>query len=204
MQEIRSFTYQILKGCSEMHAKHIVHRDLKLENVLLADNGVVKIADFGASKVIEPGSCQNTPYVVSRYYRAPELILATTEYGPEIDIWAVGCMIFHFVTGTPLFPGDSEGMQILEQAAALGFPDEDELTRMKSKIPANSFDFFKQLKSAYSGSLKGADMDKIFECYIPNQKDRSDCIELMLLCLKWVPQERITALQALSHPFLQP
>lgn len=99
LEQIKSFTYQIFQGCQEMHEKRIVHRDLKLENVLLTEDMTVKIADFGASKVIEEGSKQNTPYVVSRYYRAPELILAATGYGPEIDIWAVGCMLFNFVTG---------------------------------------------------------------------------------------------------------
>lgn len=122
LDDVRSYVHQIFLGCRQMHELNIVHRDLKLENVLLTASGKVKICDFGASKVIEPGSAQNTPYVVSRYYRAPELILSATKYHASIDVWAVGCMIFQFITGQPLFPGDSEGLQLVEQAAILGFP----------------------------------------------------------------------------------
>lgn len=52
----------------------------------------------------------NTPYVVSRYYRAPELILGSHHYDVSIDVWAVGCILFELITKTPLFPGDSEGL----------------------------------------------------------------------------------------------
>jgi len=69
-----------------MHEMKIVHRDLKPENILLK-NGQVKICDFGSSKFIDERTFMNTPYVVSRYYRAPELILASTKYGGSIDIW---------------------------------------------------------------------------------------------------------------------
>jgi serine/threonine protein kinase len=69
-----------------MHKLKILHRDLKPENVLIKD-GQVRICDFGSSKVIDDEDFKNTPYVVSRYYRAPELILACTKYNDKIDIW---------------------------------------------------------------------------------------------------------------------
>ena len=93
-----------------MHDLGICHRDLKPENVLLKDNEV-RICDLGASKKLD---CQepymNTPYVVSRYYRAPELIMAVNKYDTSIDIWATACIIFELITRTPLFPGDTEGL----------------------------------------------------------------------------------------------
>ena len=58
----------------------------------------------------------NTPYVVSRYYRAPELIMGSSLYDCSIDIWSTGCILFELITRTPMFPGDAEGLQILEQA----------------------------------------------------------------------------------------
>ena len=70
-----------------MHAKNIVHRDLKPENVLLKDDNFVRICDFGSSKIMNPSCTKNTPYVVSRYYRAPELILACKDYSDRVDIW---------------------------------------------------------------------------------------------------------------------
>lgn len=77
-----------------MHALKIIHRDLKPENVLIK-NGVAKICDLGSSKVIDDVNFQNTPYVVSRYYRAPELLLACTCYNDRIDIW--GNQFFSFL-----------------------------------------------------------------------------------------------------------
>ena len=76
---------------------------------------VVKICDLGAAKVLSQDKL-NTPYVVSRYYRAPELILGSNHYDCSIDVWSVGCILFELITRTPLFPGDAEGLQILEQA----------------------------------------------------------------------------------------
>lgn len=69
-----------------MHDSKIIHRDLKPENVLLK-NGHAKICDFGSSKFFSENNSKNTPYVVSRYYRAPELIFACTRYNESIDIW---------------------------------------------------------------------------------------------------------------------
>ena len=100
-----------------MHDLGISHRDLKPENVLLKD-GIVRICDVGSSKVLDDpkysANPMNTPYVVSRYYRAPELILGTNRYNESIDIWAAGCILFELMTKRPLFPGDSEGLQLVE------------------------------------------------------------------------------------------
>lgn len=118
-----------------MHELRIVHRDLKPENILIRNN-IVKICDFGSSKFIDesPGSYKNTPYVVSRYYRAPELIFASNKYNEAIDIWAVGCILFELITRTPLFPGDTEGLQILEQCCVLGTPKSEEIEKLKETV----------------------------------------------------------------------
>ena len=92
---IKSYAYQILKGLRFVHSKGIAHRDLKpfiidvyiySENILVNKQDVVKLCDFGSSKVIDPKG-KNTPYIVSRYYRAPELILCISNYTTAIDIW---------------------------------------------------------------------------------------------------------------------
>jgi len=84
---------------------------------------VVKICDFGSAKVLRDSN--NTPYIVSRYYRAPELILAVSDYTNKIDIWAIGCIFAEFITLRPLFPGKTEGSQLIEQVAILGLPSKD-------------------------------------------------------------------------------
>ena len=86
MDKIKNFMRQILTGMKYVHSKGICHRDLKPENILMNKEGVVKICDFGSAKVLSPNGL-NTPYIVSRYYRAPELILACSDYTHAIDIW---------------------------------------------------------------------------------------------------------------------
>lgn len=110
MNDIKRFSKEIFNGLNNMHMKGVAHRDLKPENILLKD-GTIKICDVGSSKILDtnPG-CMNTPYVVSRYYRAPELLLACNKYDFTIDMWAAGCIIFELLLKTPMFPGDQEGI----------------------------------------------------------------------------------------------
>lgn len=135
----------------------VSHRDLKPENILLkqksgrhskeASNMVVKVADLGAAKVLDRSDRRmNTPYVVSRYYRAPELILGSHYYDTSIDVWSAGCILFELMTRTPLFPGDSEGLQLLEQAQILGMPSDRELTKLSQMCEAPAIQLFKRNK----------------------------------------------------------
>jgi len=78
---------QIFEGMSYVHKQKVCHRDLKPENILLTKEGIIKICDFGSAKVLDEEGALNTPYIVSRYYRAPELILACSDYTNKIDIW---------------------------------------------------------------------------------------------------------------------
>ncbi len=115
------------------HHKGVCHRDLKPENILMNAEGVVKICDFGSAKVLSPSGL-NTPYIVSRYYRAPELILACSDYTNAIDVWAIGCILAEFLTRRPIFPGKTEGSQLIEQIAILGLPTKDELKAMSPQM----------------------------------------------------------------------
>jgi glycogen synthase kinase 3 beta len=118
-----------------MHSVGVVHRDLKPENILLKEEAksknlplTVKIGDLGTSKKLDRSSRRmNTPYVVSRFYRSPDLILGSTHYDFSIDIWAAGCILFELLARTPLFPGDSEGMQLFEHALIIGSPTHKEV-----------------------------------------------------------------------------
>lgn len=125
MAEVRKFMKQIFEGMKYVHSKNVTHRDLKPENILLTEDGIIKICDFGSAKVLDEEGSLNTPYIVSRYYRAPELILACSDYTNKIDIWAIGCIFAELLTLRPLFPGKTEGSQLIEQVAILGLPTKE-------------------------------------------------------------------------------
>ena len=110
MPTLKKYAREIFNGLNHMHELGIVHRDLKPENILLKDSEI-RICDVGSSKMLDTSDAKmNTPYVVSRYYRAPELILACNRYDYSIDTWAVGCILFELLLKTPMFPGDAEGI----------------------------------------------------------------------------------------------
>jgi glycogen synthase kinase 3 beta len=134
MAKIKHYVKGIFNGLRNMHSLGISHRDLKPENILLKDEEV-RICDLGSSKILDMSITRmNTPYVVSRYYRAPELILASNKYDLSIDIWSTGCIIFELLTRTPMFPGETEGLQVVEMQQILGPPSKEELEFYKQHL----------------------------------------------------------------------
>ena len=103
------------------------------------DKKIVKICDFGSAKVLSPNGL-NTPYIVSRYYRAPELILACSDYTHAIDVWAIGCILAEFLTLRPIFPGKTEGSQLIEQCAILGLPSKEQMAQMSSMMQQSTIE----------------------------------------------------------------
>lgn len=104
---IQYFLYQILRGMLYIHSSSIIHRDLKPSNLLLNKNCDLKICDFGLARGLEPGETdgQLTEYVVTRWYRAPEVILNASNYTKALDVWSIGCIMAELLGRTPLFPG---------------------------------------------------------------------------------------------------
>ncbi|XP_024440103.1 mitogen-activated protein kinase homolog MMK2 isoform X2 [Populus trichocarpa] len=100
----RYFLYQLLRGLKYVHSANVLHRDLKPSNLFLNANCDLKIGDFGLARTTSETDFM-TEYVVTRWYRAPELLLNCSEYTAAIDIWSVGCILGEIMTGQPLFPG---------------------------------------------------------------------------------------------------
>lgn len=119
---IRNILYQILQGLSFMHKHGFFHRDIKPENLLCNGPDLIKIADFGLARETRSRP-PYTDYVSTRWYRAPEVLLRSTQYSSPIDIWAVGCIMAEMYTLQPLFPGRSEIDQIFRVCSVLGTPD---------------------------------------------------------------------------------
>ena len=143
----------------------------------------------------------NTPYVVSRYYRAPELIMGSNKYDCSIDIWSAGCILFELVTRTPLFPGDAEGLQILEQAQIKGMPSEREMRELSRICEAPVIQLLKRNQDFGRTDLAEIMLSNSRSSY--NREDIVRAADLIERCLCWVPSERLTASAALKHAFLQ-
>lgn len=96
--------YQILRGLKYIHSANVIHRDLKPSNLLLNANCDLKICDFGLARPASENEFM-TEYVVTRWYRAPELLLNSSDYTAAIDVWSVGCIFMELMNRRPLFPG---------------------------------------------------------------------------------------------------
>jgi len=125
------FMYQIFLGLAYLHAAEIVHRDLKPSNILVNKDCEVKICDFGLARVLtepeEGETGDKTDYVVTRWYRAPEVVLLASQYTRAIDVWAAGCIYAELLGRKPLFPGRDHCDQVKKIIAVLGTPSEEDL-----------------------------------------------------------------------------
>ncbi len=119
--------YQILRAVLYLHSAKITHRDIKPSNVLINEDCTIKLCDFGLSRSMDDNSNVGlTEYVVTRFYRAPEVMLCSHNYTKAIDIWSVGCTFGELLSQKYLFPGDNYLNQIKLIIELLGsIKDED-------------------------------------------------------------------------------
>ncbi|KAJ4910061.1 Protein kinase superfamily protein [Raphanus sativus] len=138
--QIKCYMKQLLSGLEHCHSRGILHRDIKGSNLLVNNDGVLKIGDFGLATLYHPTDQDQplTSRVVTLWYRAPELLLGATQYGAGIDLWSVGCILTELFLGKPIMPGRTEVEQMHKIFKLCGSPS-DEYWR-KTKLPlATSF-----------------------------------------------------------------
>lgn len=124
--EVKALLAQLASGVAFLHDRWVLHRDLKTSNLLLNNRGRLKIADFGMARYCgDPAPPQLTPLVVTLWYRAPELLLGTREYGAAVDMWSVGCVFGELLTREPLLQGRNEVEQITRIFELCGLPTEE-------------------------------------------------------------------------------
>lgn len=123
ISEVKTLMKQLFSAIACMHDRWIIHRDLKSTNLLLTNDGQIRVADFGlARRLGSPPPDNLTPLVQTLWYRAPELLLGATQYTSAIDCWSLGCIMAEMLTGKPLFQGRSELDQLDRIFNLLGPP----------------------------------------------------------------------------------
>ncbi|KAF9797792.1 hypothetical protein SFRURICE_017987 [Spodoptera frugiperda] len=188
VEQVKCLMKQLLKAVQHLHNRHVIHCDLQTSNILLTNEGVLKVADFGKARNYEFPPGQYTPAAVTRWYRAPELLLLFNEYFSPVDMWSVGCLFAELITLQPLFPGTSELDQIEKIFMALGTPS-DSIWPGYSESPMVQMITFDDYPP---GELRKM---------ISRELLSKEGLSLLEGFLTYDPSRRITAAAALEHPY---
>lgn len=183
---LRSYMSQMLLGLEFCHATGVFHRDLKPQNLLIDRAGVLKIADFGLARAFSLPFRTYTHEVVTLWYRAPEILLGQRRYGLPVDMWSVGTIFAEMVNRRPLWPGECEIDELYRIFRTLGTPDD----------------------CSWPGVTALPDYQSVFPDWIKQPLHKEvplDDVGLDLLekTLIYDPATRISARQALRHPYFK-
>jgi cell division cycle 2-like len=190
--ETKTLMLQIVSAAEYLHSNWILHRDLKTSNLLMNNRGEIKIADLGMARYTGDPPPKLTQLVVTLWYRAPELLLGTENYGSAIDIWSIGCIFAELLTREPLFQGKNEVDQLSKIFNLLG-------TSTTTSWPG-----FRSLPNAkalhpilYASSISAPRA-------LPTSKFpylTSSGLKLLSELLSLNPADRPSAAETLAHPY---
>lgn len=190
LEHVQYFIYQILRGLKYIHSANVIHRDLKPSNILVNGNCDLKICDFGLARGLEDEQLGLTEYVVTRWYRAPEIMLACQDYTKAIDVWSVGCIFAELLARQALFPGSDYIAQLRLICEKLGRPSEKEMDFITSDRAKR---FIHSLPDT-----PPVPAEEIF----PEWKNERSAHDLFQKLMIFHPGHRATIDDALKHPFM--
>ncbi|KAI0693175.1 kinase-like domain-containing protein [Cerioporus squamosus] len=182
--DIKSWMAMTFRGLEFCHRNFILHRDLKPNNLLIASDGQLKIADFGLARDFADPGYKMTCQVITRWYRPPELLWGCRYYSTAVDIWSVGCIFAELMLRTPYLPGETDMDQLKTIFRALGTPTEEDWpghTKLPDYVPV--------------GQFPRAPLRDLFTAA------SADCLNLLSKCLIYDPKRRVSAKDALNHPY---
>ncbi|GAA5914462.1 hypothetical protein JCM6882_003026 [Rhodosporidiobolus microsporus] len=182
--DIKSWMLMTMKGLDFCHRNWVLHRDMKPNNLLIAADGTLKLADFGLAREYADEGAKMTCQVVTRWYRSPELLLGCRSYSTGVDQWAAGCIFAELMLRVPFMAAESDMEQLNMIFSAMGTPDEGVWPGF-SKL-ANGASFEKKPKT---------DLRMLFSAA------SSEALDLMEKLLAYDPRKRITAKESLYHPY---
>lgn len=189
-EHTRYFIYHILRALKYIHSANIVHRDLKPSNILVNADCSTKICDFGLSRPINEGLEDLTEYVVTRFYRAPEIMLSSHEYTKAVDIWSLGCTLGEILARRVLFPGNNYIKQVDLIVRALGTPSDEDMEFIANPHAKRFLKSMGVHPKVAMTELIGQDANEM-------------ATDLLGKMLEFNPMKRITVDDALRHSYLE-
>ena len=198
---------QILQAIYYCHCHYIYHRDIKPSNIFVQLDNVIRMGDFGLARVFPPqkgkhSSSEDSPWnVVTIWYRSPELLLGAKEYGPEIDVWSLGCVLYEMITGEVLFKsGFVNGQESPEEQLRIISEKCGRIDRL-TWPDCEQYQFYKK----YEPILQRAKPEAMSLKHYLEQKlseEYSQAVPVITGMLEIDPKKRMTIKEAFLHEFM--
>lgn len=184
IDQIRLILYQLLLSLRYLHSAGFMHRDVKPANVLINRRADVALCDFGLARATMTSL---TTYVVTRDYRAPELLVENKFYNNKIDIWSTGVVFAEMLNGSALFKAGSASKLLELILSYLGTPKEEDLQMIEKDSVRQ---FIQNMQPTPKPLLQQL-----------SRQVPSDAADLLMKLLTFNPNKRVSAIEALNHPF---